>query len=514
MRRHIIRCRVDPVLAPDQFSVARPLQPEDLDRRVTRQGVYPSLTAPNGIPQSEYVRTHGNMPQSVSSSMEALESDHARFVTRMIAQHARSMATHTRSLPTDSPIPFQLIERRHMSEGSLEGIPPYRIPSECPINTGGNDYHSEITEVDRVFTFTGLDDYDTLLAARHGRGALDPVPKITEMKDIATTSITSPMAGPKLIDSVEKPLPVYDDANLHQREQMRPHVASPKSEIIGEGIAIFTDMTEIILDILDKQVIASPGSQQTTKDIPNKDDQKIIDHSTQGIRPETFTQKKDYPDLFLPIRENYRISDRFCGYAKSLSVDNNPMVLVELDNLSYRYGTSLYAVDRVNGTMYDKFSIGYRLIPEKATVIPQYQHVSGKDKYTPAYENTLPGVTSLPTPIAKSTPVTHASHMPTMEPERDIVQPIASEETRAAYLEEHMKNMGSVRLPSSIPSKVEESHTSADLARRIDIYCNEQKERRRQERESHKHTLDALKERKKQQLKNLIRKRIKLFIPR
>ena len=120
------------------------------------------------------------------------------------------------------------------------------------------------------------------------------------------------------------------------------------------------------------------------------------------------------------------------------------MVLVKLNNLSYRYGTSLYAVDRVNGTMYGKFSIGYRLIPEKATVILQYQHVSGEDKYTPAYEITLSGVTSLPTPIAKSTPVTHASHMPTMEPERDIVQPIASEEARGAYLEEHMKNMGGV----------------------------------------------------------------------
>ena len=85
MRCHIARHRVDPVLALDQFSVARPLRPEDLDRRVTRQGVYPSLPALNGIPWSEYVRTHGNRPQSVSSSMEALESDHARFVTRMIA---------------------------------------------------------------------------------------------------------------------------------------------------------------------------------------------------------------------------------------------------------------------------------------------------------------------------------------------------------------------------------------------------------------------------------------------
>ena len=219
-------------------------------------------------------------------------------------------------------------------------------------------------------------------------------------------------------------------------------MASPSSEIIGEGAAIFTDMTETILDILDKQVITSPGPQQTTKEIPKKEDQKVLDHSTQGVRPKMSTQKDDYPDLFLPIRENYRISDHFCGYSESLSADNNPMVLVELDNLSYRYGTSLYAVDRVNGTMYGKFSVGYRMIPEKATVIPQYQHTSVEDEYTPAYENTLPGITSLPIPVAKSTPVTYASHIPTPEPGtgRDIVQPISSEEVRAAYLEEHIKN--------------------------------------------------------------------------
>ena len=68
--------------------------------------------------------------------------------------------------------------------------------------------------------------------------------------------------------------------------------------------------------------------------------------------------------------ENYRISDCFCGYSDSLSADNNPMVLVELSNLSYKYGASIYAVDRVNGTMYSKFTMGYRMIPEKATVIP------------------------------------------------------------------------------------------------------------------------------------------------
>ena len=179
---------------------------------MTRQGIYPSIPAPNGVPWSEYVRTHRNKPPSVSSSTEALESDHARYVTRKIEQQARSMATGTRSLPTNSPTPyFQPIERGYMLEGSQEGIyaTPYIEPSEHTINIGGTDYQSEITEMDRVSTFTGLDDYDTLFAARHGRGALDPVPKIGEQ-------ISIPMAGPELINPMEKEMPIHGDVHIEQ----------------------------------------------------------------------------------------------------------------------------------------------------------------------------------------------------------------------------------------------------------------------------------------------------------
>ena len=42
--------------------------------------------------------------------------------------------------------------------------------------------------------------------------------------------------------------------------------------------------------------------------------------------------KGAYPNLFLPVTKNYRISDQFCGYLDSLSADNNPMVLVELNS--------------------------------------------------------------------------------------------------------------------------------------------------------------------------------------
>ena len=118
MKCGISRQRLDSVLAPDQFGVARLLGLEDLNKWVTRHGVYPSFTAPTGVPWSEYIRSQRNRSRSVSSSTEALDSDHARYITNKITQHVGSMAAGTRSLPTDSPVPyFQSLEREHVSEG-------------------------------------------------------------------------------------------------------------------------------------------------------------------------------------------------------------------------------------------------------------------------------------------------------------------------------------------------------------------------------------------------------------
>ena len=118
MKCGISRQRLDPVLAPDQFGVARPLGPEDLDKHVTRHGIYPSFPATTGVLWSEYERSQRNRSRSVSSSTEALDLDHARYITSGITWHARSMATGTRSLPTDSPVPyFQPLEVGHVLEG-------------------------------------------------------------------------------------------------------------------------------------------------------------------------------------------------------------------------------------------------------------------------------------------------------------------------------------------------------------------------------------------------------------
>ena len=309
---------------------------------------------------------------------------------------------------------------------------------------------------------------DTLFVARHGRGALDPVPTIGNQTVISSLDVPTPKAGPELIHSKEQWMPTYSWAVSEQKESRAPQTIPIGSEIIGEDAAVFTDMSETILDALDKQVNTSASFQQDEKS-SRKEDKKETNQKEKSQAP---TQKDDFPDLFLPVRENYRISDCFHGYSDSLSADNNQMVLVELNNLSYRYGTSIYAVNRVNDTMYGKFSVGYRLIPEKATVIPQYQSTKMESGHTPVYENMLPGVTNVPTPNAESTPVTQTYHIPITKTgqEGDIVQPISSEEARARYLEKQMEGIESVRLPTNVSSLEEEP----DLTKRIDAFCKQQ----------------------------------------
>ena len=129
--------------------------------------------------------------------------------------------------------------------------------------------------------------------------------------------------------------------------------------------------------------------------------------------------------------------------------------------------------------------------------------------------NTLPGATSLDTPIAKSTPVTQASQIPSvpivLSHTRDILEPSLSKQSRAAYLERQMQNVNSVRVPSIMPSLEDGiSIEPESLARRIHNYCQERKDNRKYEWETNKMTLNSIKE--KNRINNEVRKREMLYM--
>ena len=118
------------------------------------------------------------------------------------------MATGTRSLPTDSSVPyFQPLDRGHVLEGvpsdigSPEGalygsmqIPLCCANSDvfCYLPYGGIEYNPEVFEQDRLSTYTGLNNSDTLFEARHGRGAIDNMPKSGERTPAASLMGMSP----------------------------------------------------------------------------------------------------------------------------------------------------------------------------------------------------------------------------------------------------------------------------------------------------------------------------------
>ena len=60
-------------------------------------------------------------------------------------------------------------------------IPPYHadLGEISHIPPGGIDYHPVISEPDRLSTYTGLDDYDTLFEARHGKGTYNNMPRLS-----------------------------------------------------------------------------------------------------------------------------------------------------------------------------------------------------------------------------------------------------------------------------------------------------------------------------------------------
>ena len=146
--------------------------------------------------------------------------------------------------------------------------------------SSGIEYDPRIVDQDKLSTFTNLDDHDTLFEARHGRGAIDSVP-ISDERVPATSPVAIPIstanmvvtktimtgARPKYISDHEYPHPSKRDpisVGKGYQSTTEHRIVSPVGvgHILGEGAAIFTDMTETMLTALDKQMTLSDTAQK------------------------------------------------------------------------------------------------------------------------------------------------------------------------------------------------------------------------------------------------------------
>ena len=330
---------------------------------------------------------------------------------------------------------------------------------------------------------------------------------VTEHDDYATLGGITP--APSSTGIIVHPRIGAGTTSIHgspiQKDTMNVEGAMSSSShpIIGESATVFTDMTDTILKVLDRQMAVTAQAWEI---------ENYLAENALAIRQPrqntTGYMRDTNPDWFLPVTGNPRISKVFYGYSDSLSLDHNPMVLVELKEFIQWYGTPICAIDRVNGKMYHTFKEGYKLINEKAMLQPQYSlptSLGSESVITqPSYMNTLPGTTSMGITMAESTPVPQVGPtlfrpipMPHMH---DILDPSANKQAKADYLEKQMKHMSSVQLLLSLPPSRDDIPLEDEgLPRRIQDYCSRIEDHRRCEKDTHHVTLNSIKEYKVRQ---------------
>ena len=75
------------------------------------------------------------------------------------------------------------------------------------------------------------------------------------------------------------------------------------------------------------------------------------------------------PDFYVPDGKGSKLSETQCMFTPEKTPEDNPGIIVKLDNLEKKYGTSLYLLDKRSGHLY-VIGVGYRKIEEKGLLFP------------------------------------------------------------------------------------------------------------------------------------------------
>ena len=81
------------------------------------------------------------------------------------------------------------------------------------------------------------------------------------------------------------------------------------------------------------------------------------------------------PDFYMPDGKGSKLSESHCIYTTKKIPEDNPGVLVKLENLEKKYGTSMYLLDKSSGYLYITETDGCRRIEEKGLLYPSESRI-------------------------------------------------------------------------------------------------------------------------------------------
>ena len=132
------------------------------------------------------------------------------------------------------------------------------------------------------------------------------------------------------------------------------------------------DKTEPVPDNL--SLVKNPASPvKFTKEVMNGAALKVEPQETSLLNILGFVAQEERnlePDFYMPDDRGGKLSETQCMFTPERTPEDNPGVIVKLDNLKGKYGTSLYLLDKRSGNLYVIGIEGYKKIEEKGLLFP------------------------------------------------------------------------------------------------------------------------------------------------
>ena len=132
------------------------------------------------------------------------------------------------------------------------------------------------------------------------------------------------------------------------------------------------DKTELVPDNLSQ--VKNPASPvKFTKEVMNGAVLRVEPKETSLLKMIGFEAQEEVnlePDFYMPDGKGGKLSDTDCMYTISNTPEGNPGIMVQLENLKEKYGTSIFLLDKRSGYLYVLEAGEYRKIEERGLLFP------------------------------------------------------------------------------------------------------------------------------------------------
>ena len=385
--------------SPTQYKVVDPISLTDLEHMHTRKGKYPTKPPPFGQPTWEEAKREKEeklkrlrkerSPSTPleTTSTEAMDTEEAQeFGKEIVAkatqrelkkqEYTRYQQRRQQAMEYDFPKPGtilvpQLEKLREKREARRQSVlSNFEVPNYEEISM----YSGKPSIMSRSVPTIPQDKEKEMY-----RGARPKIPSTTKT---AFQDYTSEMMkalnnpwnpkGRKTTTPVGAkiaPLVYLSLSETSEEDQSTKRKTNEKT--VGINMPAL-DRTELVPDNL-SQVKNSASPVKFTKEVMNGAALRVEPKETSLLKMIGFEAQEEVnlePDFYMPDGKGGKLSDTDCMYTTSNTPEGNPGVMVQLENLKEKYGTSIFLLDKKSGYLYVLKAGEYRKIDERGLLFP------------------------------------------------------------------------------------------------------------------------------------------------